>query len=692
MAQSLGIVLIVLFLCNVLSAGKKIKPKDLPPKHQRFLKLTQYIITEEEKDVFMQLNSERERDIFIESFWKQRDPTPGTPENEYREKIIERFNHANKYLGRETVREGWKTDRGRIYIILGPPQSKERFIGKKGIYPTVVWYYYGEDRKKLPPQFALVFYQRGGGGEFQLYDPAVDGPSSLLIKSKNMDPFNYRKLYKKIKEIAPTLAQPSISLVQGEMPINFTPSPRNSILIKDILESPTEDVNPTYATHFMDYKGMVSTEYMTNFVESDNHTALLRDPFTGLNFLHFSVAPKNLSIDYYEAKDQYYCNFVLDVSLRKGEKVIFQYSKKFPYYFPAQEIERIRSNGLAIEDSFPVAQGNYKLIILLRNSVGKEFTVIEKNINIPETSDSPHIVGPLVGYNLRNYKGEMHIPYKVLERKLVVDPKNTFASGDDISLMLVLSEIDRELWEEGKVNIRIKGTQQKSSEEKSYKVSLDDQPFRKILALTHTFPAKELRPDYYEFRITLQGEKGKILDESKGNFIVSPQESISHPIAHTKGFPLSHSYTFYYMLARQYNKANKNEKASFYYQKAFQMNPDYKEGLIDYVNFLLKTEKYNKGLELIERIKGEERFQFDYFFTKGRLYMKKGNYHQAIKHFQEGNKIYNSNISLLNSLGYCYSQVGEKDKALEILKASLSLNKEQPSVQKWITKLEKKDR
>ncbi|MDP2915097.1 MAG: GWxTD domain-containing protein, partial [Candidatus Aminicenantes bacterium] len=197
---------------------RSLKEKDLPQKYQDWLKLVSYIILPAEREVFRQLTMDRDRDIFIESFWKQRDPTPDTPQNEFKDEQNRRFNYANQFYKRGTPREGWMTDMGRIYIILGPANSIERFEGVAGIHPCQVWYYYGEPGKRLPTYFGLVFYQRGGSGEFKLYNPASDGPVSLLIDTEGFDLTTAESAYFKIKELAPTLAGVSISLVPGQYP------------------------------------------------------------------------------------------------------------------------------------------------------------------------------------------------------------------------------------------------------------------------------------------------------------------------------------------------------------------------------------------------------------------------------------------------------------------------------------------
>src|SRR6185369_10812039 len=82
-----------------------------------------WIITPEEREAFKQLTNDDERDKFVETFWYRRDPTPDTIENEFREEYFRRVMYANERFGAGIP--GWKTDRGRIYIVYGPPDEIE---------------------------------------------------------------------------------------------------------------------------------------------------------------------------------------------------------------------------------------------------------------------------------------------------------------------------------------------------------------------------------------------------------------------------------------------------------------------------------------------------------------------------------------------------------------------------------------
>ena len=111
-----------------------------------------WIITSEEESAFKKLSNDSERETFIEGFWLRRDPTPDTQENEYKEEHYRRIAYANEHFAAGVP--GWKTDRGRIYIMFGPPdtidahpmggpyqRSAEEGGGSTETFPFEVWRY-----------------------------------------------------------------------------------------------------------------------------------------------------------------------------------------------------------------------------------------------------------------------------------------------------------------------------------------------------------------------------------------------------------------------------------------------------------------------------------------------------------------------------------------------------------------------
>jgi GWxTD domain-containing protein len=148
-----------------------------------------YIITDEERKAWKRLSTDDERENFIESFWLRRDPTPDTEENEYKEEHYRRIAYANERFASGIP--GWKTDRGRIYIVYGPPDeiedhssggSYDRPIeeggGTTSTFPFVDWTYR---------------YIEGVGSNIKIefVDPSMSGEFRMTMDPSEKDALTY---------------------------------------------------------------------------------------------------------------------------------------------------------------------------------------------------------------------------------------------------------------------------------------------------------------------------------------------------------------------------------------------------------------------------------------------------------------------------------------------------------------------
>src|SRR5271156_546547 len=162
-----------------------------------------YIITSDERATFLQLQTNEEREQFIENFWLRRDPTPDTPENEFKEEHYRRIAYANEHFASGIP--GWKTDRGRIYIIWGKPDEIESHPtggtydrpmdeggGSTSTYPWERWRY--RYLEGIQENVELEFVAPSGSGEYHLtMDPSekdallhVPGAGLSLLESMGM--------------------------------------------------------------------------------------------------------------------------------------------------------------------------------------------------------------------------------------------------------------------------------------------------------------------------------------------------------------------------------------------------------------------------------------------------------------------------------------------------------------------------
>jgi GWxTD domain-containing protein len=144
-----------------------------------------YIITPEEKSAFKKLTTDEEREQFIEQFWERRNPNPGSPENEFKEEYYRRIAYANEHYSSGIP--GWKTDRGRIYIMYGPPDEIDAHpSGGSYVRPPCQG---GGETSTYPFEDWTYHYIEGIGENVQLefVDPSMSGEYHLTMDPGEKD-------------------------------------------------------------------------------------------------------------------------------------------------------------------------------------------------------------------------------------------------------------------------------------------------------------------------------------------------------------------------------------------------------------------------------------------------------------------------------------------------------------------------
>src|SRR6266403_5667098 len=173
------IVLFAAMLFAFSGIGLAQKKQKLEKNYRNWLERdVAYIITRDERDAFLKLTTDEAREKFIETFWEIRNPSAGSSTNSYKDEIYQRIAFADARFGIGSGVEGWRTDRGRTYITLGPPQQKQVYRNSANLYPMEIWFYSGAN-SALPPFFYVMFYQREGSGDYRFYSPYTDGPDKL---------------------------------------------------------------------------------------------------------------------------------------------------------------------------------------------------------------------------------------------------------------------------------------------------------------------------------------------------------------------------------------------------------------------------------------------------------------------------------------------------------------------------------
>jgi len=681
------ILLLILFFLSVLPAfpfqGKK-SPKDLLEIYRTWLEEeVVYIITPKEKEVFLQLETNKERDIFIEAFWKQRDPNPNTTENEFKKEHYRRIKYANQWHGRESPGPGWRTDMGRIYITLGEPRSIEKFENLTEVRPVIIWFYQGMVEYGLPNAFNVVFFKKGGIGEYELYSPIKYGPQNLLIFYKG-GPTDYLAAYNELFGIEPDIARVSLTLIPGESTSITSPSIASEILISaKIPSAPRVKVKDAYAEKLLRYKDIVEVEYTANYIENDFIIKIIRDS-SGIFFVHYLLEPEKLSVEQYEKK--FYTKLEINgkISDLKGN-TIFQYEKTIPIEFNEDQLNKIREKLFSFQDMFPLIEGDFKFNLLLKNTVSKEFTSIEKDITIPKPSSlqmSSLLLANRIDKNSK-YKGK-NKPYLIKNIQFVPSPRNDFSRKDNLYLFFQIYGLDDALKENGYLEYSIfKDNEKVHSLIKAIKEYLDKTNFFEEFSLGNFTPA------YYKIEVSLLNRNREEILFEQSNFYISQFAFLPRPWILSLPMPSSDDPSYSNILGNQFLNKKDIQTAKSLLEKAYQKDPKSIKFALDFSRVLLMAKEYQRVKQIaIPFLKNQEKYKFSGIL--GQSCQALGEFEDAISYYKDYLSHYGTNINVLNSIGECYYKLGNNEEALIAWEKSLEIDSKQDKLKKIVKSMKEK--
>lgn len=611
--------------------------KDLPPNYKKWLEEeVVYIISPVEKEVFLKLQSNHERELFVEAFWKQRDPAPDTEKNEYKEEHYRRIEYANQNFGRETPKPGWMTDRGRIYIILGPPDDVQAFETKIGIHPSEIWFYQGLEDKGLPPALQLIFFQKKGHGEYQLYSPFNHGPQALLTNFEG-DPTDYVTAYEKIINIEPSLSDATLTLIPGEKPAPYgKPSLSSEHVLNKIPTVPLTHVTDIYAQKFLEYKDTVEVEYTTNYILNSSLVKTKKD-LNGVNFIQYALEPESLSIENYQ--DKYYTILeIFGIVSDTQDRHIYQFEKSIPLEFTRDQINQIKNRPLNILDMFPIIPGRFKLSILMKNKTSKEFTSLERTVVIPGPENTLQMTSPMLAYGIKKAAQEDHLsrPFQINDYQLYLPLNRMFKQDDTLVLAFQIHGLN----EREEKSYQLKYTFYKNKE-KFIEFTKNVSEYPEKPAFIEKIPLNEFPPAHYMIRIRLLEGNTDIVSSNE-IFDVTPSQDLPRPWFYTFRLSKAEDPEFSYALGLQYLNSGNFEKAIIQMEKTLEHKKDSREIKLN----LIRT--YKKAITEL-----------------------------------------GASPELLNPLGEYLLQIDNKEEALSVWEKSLEINPDQPGLREKIREWKK---
>jgi len=659
--------------------------RDLPPKYKKWLEEEVfYIISEVEKEVFLQLSSDRERDLFTEAFWKQRDPTPGTPENQFKDEHYRRFNYANSYLGRGVPKPGWKTHRGEIYIILGEPIDIQRYSGEDSVYDTEIWFYQGLTEYGLPAAFNLLFFQKEGAGEHILYSPIGHGPQALMMSFRG-DQANYQVAFRKLREIDPVLAQTSISLIPGE-PVHYgQPSLSSDILINKVYAAPQKQIKDRYAEKFLAYKDIVEVDYSANYIDSDSSVKIIQDS-SGINFVHYMIELTKFSMQQYENKYSTHLKLNGNVSDKEGN-MVYQYEGSFTVNLDESRLRKVANRPFNLYDMFPLLPGHYNFSVILKNEVSKEFTTFERELVVPEDTDDSQVrMGELIlGYKRQPNTADPQklAPFRIGLDQIYHQPQNIFHPQEELTIVFQAKGLNPEHSLKGEARFEFYREDELFTVE-SRKVA----DIRRGLNFITSLSLRNFLPAHYKLKVSIWNNEQEIVSQWE-ELDISPVAAMPRPWTYNKELPPPNSPVYDFILGKQYLNKNKIEEAKSKLEAAYNRIPGSQDFALELARVYLVQKNFKDAKETLLPFSKKERPPYQVFLLLGQSHYALAEYGQAVDIYNKAISHFGTNTHLLNNLGECYTKLELMEEALAAWNASLEINPDQPDIRKKMESIKK---
>jgi GWxTD domain-containing protein len=393
----------VLFLLVLIATGtgllRAATKRSLPANYAAWLnEEVPYIVTNSERSAFLDLKTDADRDAFIQNFWAIRNPDPNSPTNEFRDEYYRRLAYANDQFGSPGRHDGWRTDRGMVYITLGPPQQLTPYRASQYLTPLEIWFYQSPSpNHALPPYFYVVFYQRSLNEDYKLYSPFLDKPERLVQSTNAVN--DEAVALKIIKEdLGAEVARISLTLLPNEPASVDSPSLESESLLNRIrnyrnLPENVELLDERRAMH-----ESVSHRIVLGQSFSDLSAMATRDgdALASISYLFQLFNPQDFFVAQGEG-GRFYYNVEVEAALKNGDgQVIYQDTQKMMNYLTAADVAERRHRRFALEGRLPASPGAYTLELTVTNQVTHQAFTQSRNVVVPPFDSQLNLSTPML--------------------------------------------------------------------------------------------------------------------------------------------------------------------------------------------------------------------------------------------------------------------------------------------------------
>ena len=675
---------LILFFILIFLALPLLSKENLSQEHKNWLETVSPIITKTEKEIFLKLKKEEERNRFIQVFWKQRDPLPDTNQNEFHKEYMSRVQFADANFGHETSKRGSQTERGYFYLLLGPPLERQFYTTSSKLLPLELWNYKGEIKFGLPPYFYLIFYQPQGLGEYRLYYPGVEGPEKLAISSLYRSSLDRSSAFKLIKEISAELASASLSYLPGEQTFGTTSFSSNTI-ISSIHSLPEKKFSDDYARSYLRYKDYVETDYSHNFIESNFQVKVFKN-FNQF-FIHWALEPKKVNFAFYEGK--YYATFqlILRIEDTQGNPVL-EKEEEIPLRITPEQYKKHEQQLFSFQDVLPIISGNYKLFLLVKNKTAKDFTSSQTEVFVPQ-EEGDAFLSNLVLYHSRERLEETDRKklkaFSFEGNQYVIDTQNNFLPQKEIGLYFQVFNLEEKADKSLLIEVfSVNADSPVLSLKKSLREVLS--PEGKGIDFS-PLSLSSVKPGYYRVQVSILEANGRKVLTERENFILLSQPYPVIPWIYSKVYTPFPDPEQLYLLGTQYFMTREYKQAKDSLQKALKMKNEPRIRLL-LAKTLYALGKFQDSLTTVFPVyQGTQEREAAKIIALNYAGLK--DWSSALVYLEKLME-QATEVSVLNLAAECYLNLNQPEKALSLLQKSLELNPNQANIKELEKKTKKR--
>ena len=703
-------IILALLVASAASAAAQMKPDELPEPYKSWLREeVNYIISPIERESFLRLQSTTERDAFIDAFWRKRDENPTTQINETKIEHYERLEYVNKFFGRETFREGWQTHRGRYYILLGPPRTKQNWESRDEVYPAELWFYNDAQLKRynLPPFFYLLFFKRHAVGEYQLYNPLSDGPQALLtrVTTNSMDFRNdMRMAWQQLREVDPELAHASLSFRtdEGDIAQFQNPSFGTLELIDDVVKAPFVGVDTSYAERLDFERGSVESDYMFTFVPSVGTINVLPGPENAA-YLHWAIQidAQNVAFVRDSGNGQLASIFIASMEIvpkDDPDRIVMQYRRESYLQLDPEKEEMLR-RPISYVGMTPVVPGDYTVRIILRNRACpgrverdclRGYALLDGDVTVPEWPTQGATLSDLViGYGQDVRGGDpVYRAYRFGHQQIHPNPPAVYAVGDPmIALVEAKGSVDG-----AQMRFQVIPSDVEAIAEGGDRTPVLDQtvPVAASGPVVQEIRLDDVDPARYDLHAILVSSSGGELDRRTVPFTVSPRTAMVRPGVRGSAPQMAVEAPGIVSMAlgEQYVGLEQHDKAKELFASALAKNAQLGLAREYLARYAAEDGNHSRVVELLAPVYEQVQDRYEILTLLGPAHFRLENYPESIAILEKAVELRRPTPSLLNMLANAHYKEQNLDRSLDLLKRSLALEGEQDGLEELIGQIE----